>query len=77
VDTFGFLRRLYESPRIPHVFRIQPRPTEQLNVKVQPEVIAEIDRMAVRLATTRSAVARALLDSGLDQLRCFEQGEGQ
>jgi hypothetical protein len=59
------------------VFRIQPRPTEQLNVKVQPEVIAEIDRMALRLATTRSAVARALFDSGLEQLRCFQEGEEQ
>ncbi len=73
----GFLRRLCEPPRIPHVFRIQSRPTEQLNVKVQPEVIAEIDRIAVQLVTTRSAVARALLDSGLEQLRCFDQGEGQ
>ena len=77
MDTSGFLRRLCESPRIPPVFRIQPRPTEQLNVKVQPEVIAEIDRMALSLATTRSAVARALLDSGLEQLRCFQQGEEQ
>ena len=59
------------------MFRIQPRPTEQLNVKVQPEVIAEIDRMALSLGTTRSAVARALLDSGLEQLRCFQQGEEQ
>jgi predicted transcriptional regulator len=57
------------------VFRIQPRPTEQLSVRVLPEVIAEIDRMASRLKTTRSAVARALIDSGLEQLRYFQQEE--
>ena len=57
------------------MFRIQPRPTEQLNVRVLPEVIAEIDRMASRLKATRSAVARALIDSGLEQLRYFQREE--
>ena len=46
-----------------------------MNVRVLPEVIAEIDRMASRLKATRSAVARALIDSGLEQLRYFQREE--
>jgi hypothetical protein len=51
------------------VIRIEPRPTEHLNLKVQPDVIAEIDRAAVRLKVTRSAVVRALIDSALEEFR--------
>jgi len=51
------------------VIRIEPRPTEHLNLKVQPDVIAEIDRAAVRLKVTRSAVVRALIDSALEDFR--------
>jgi len=57
------------------VFWIQPRPTEQLSVRVLLEVIAEIDQMASRLKATRSAVVRALIDSGLEQLRYFQREE--
>ena len=57
------------------MFRIQPRSIEQLNVRVLPEIIAEIDRMASRLKATRSAVARALIYSGLEQLRYFQREE--
>ena len=64
-------------PGIPPVIRIEPRPTEQLNIKVQPDVIAEIDRAALRLRASRSAVARALIRSGLDQLRCAAEQSGQ
>ena len=59
------------------MIRIEPRLTEQLNIKVQPDVIAEIDRAALRLRATRSAVARALIRSGLDQLRCSVETSGQ
>ena len=59
------------------LIRIEPRPTEQLNIKVQPDVIAEIDRAAQRLRATRSAVTRALIRSGLDQLRCVAEQSGQ
>jgi len=51
------------------LIRIEPRPTEHLNLKVQPDVIAEIDRAAVRLKVTRSAVVRALIDSALEEFR--------
>lgn len=51
------------------MIRIEPRPTEHLNLKVQPDVIAEIDRAAVRLKVTRSAVVRALIDSALEEFR--------
>jgi len=56
-------------PAIPSVIKIEPRPTEHLNLKVQPDVIAEIDRAAVRLKVTRSAVVRALIYSALEELR--------
>jgi hypothetical protein len=59
------------------MIRIEPRLTEQLNIKIQPDVIAEIDRAALRLRATRSAVARALIRSGLDQLRCSVETSGQ
>lgn len=75
VDTSGSPRRLCKSTRIPLVFRIEPRPTEQLSVRVLPEVIVQIDRMALRFKVTRAAVARALIDSGLEQLRYCQQAE--
>jgi metal-responsive CopG/Arc/MetJ family transcriptional regulator len=59
------------------MIRIEPRLTEQLNIKIQPDVIAEIDRAALRLRATRSAVARALIRSELDQLRCSVETSGQ
>jgi hypothetical protein len=51
------------------VIRIESRPTEHLSLKVQSDVIAEIDRAAVRLKVIRSAVVRALIDSALEEFR--------
>jgi hypothetical protein len=59
------------------VIRIEPRPTEHLNLKVHPEVIAEIDRAAVQLRATRSAVVRALIDSALKEFRRSPQQASQ
>ena len=57
------------------MFRIEPRPTQQLSDRDLPEVMAQIDRMALRFKVTRAAVARALIDSGLEQLRYCQQAE--
>jgi hypothetical protein len=77
----GISITLRDVPAISSVIRIDSRPTEHLNFKVQPGVIASLDRAASRLRASRSAVARALLQSAMEHLdvaidgRSFAQKE--
>jgi len=47
---------------------LEPRPTRQLNLKAEPELVDAVDRVADRLGTSRSAIARALIRQGLQAL---------
>jgi len=48
---------------------LEPRPTRQLNLKAEPQLVDAVDRVADRLGTSRSAIARALIRQGLNQLQ--------
>jgi metal-responsive CopG/Arc/MetJ family transcriptional regulator len=53
--------------------QLEPRPTTHLVVRAQPELIAEIDRIASNYQRSRSEVTRALIRHGLKSL---DQQEG-
>jgi predicted transcriptional regulator len=53
--------------------QLEPRPTRQLNLKAEPPLVDAVDRVADRLGTSRSAIARALIRQGIAAL---EQQEG-
>ncbi len=53
--------------------QLEPRPTRQLNLKAEPQLVDAVDRVADRLGTSRSAIARALIRQGIAAL---EQQEG-
>ncbi len=59
--------------RSPVQLQLEPRPTRQLNLKAEPQLVEAVDRVADRLGTTRSAIARALIRQGITAL---EQQEG-
>ena len=51
---------------------LEPRPTRQLNLKAEPQLVDAVDRVADRLGTSRSAIARALIRQGLEALDAQE-----
>ena len=44
---------------------LEPRPTRQLNLKADEQLVNDVDAVAERLGTSRSAIARALIRHGL------------
>ena len=44
---------------------LEPRPTTQLNLKAPQQLVDDVDAVAERLGTSRSAIARALIRSAL------------
>jgi len=52
----------------PVKLHLDPRPTRQLNLKAEPQLVDAVDRIADRLGATRSATARALIRHGLEAL---------
>jgi hypothetical protein len=53
--------------------QLDPRPTGQIVLRAEPDLIAEIDRIAAKHQASRSRVTRALIRQGLTAL---EQQEG-
>ena len=47
--------------------KIEPRPTGQLVIRAEPDLIARIDRVAAEHKATRSVITRALLRQALQQ----------
>jgi metal-responsive CopG/Arc/MetJ family transcriptional regulator len=44
---------------------LEPRPTRQLNLKADQQLVDDVDAVAERLGASRSAIARALIRSAL------------
>jgi metal-responsive CopG/Arc/MetJ family transcriptional regulator len=44
---------------------LEPRPTRQLNLKADEQLVNDVDAVAERLGTSRSAIARALIRHAL------------
>jgi hypothetical protein len=53
--------------------QLEPRPTGQIVVRAETDLIEQIDRVALQYRATRSKVTRALIRQGLQAL---QQQEG-
>lgn len=53
--------------RISDLMRRPPAATRLMNVKIPGNILDEIERMAQKLATTKTAVVIALLEAGLER----------
>lgn len=53
--------------------QLEPRPTRQLNLKADADLVAAVDRIAIQYRTSRSAIARAFIRQGVQAL---DQQEG-
>ena len=62
----------YVTCQTPVKLHLDPRPTRQLNLKAEPQLVDAVDRVADRLGATRSATARALIRHGLEALEAQE-----
>jgi predicted transcriptional regulator len=49
--------------------QLEPRPTRQLNLKADPALVEAVDRIAGQYGVSRSAIARAFIRQGLNQLQ--------
>lgn len=47
---------------------LEPRPTGQIVLRAEPDLIAEIDRIAAKHQASRSRVTRALIRQGITAL---------
>ena len=61
-----------DTCQTPVKLHLDPRPTRQLNLKAEPQLVDAVDRVADRLGATRSATARALIRHGLAALEAQE-----
>ena len=48
--------------------QLEPRNSQPLNLRAEPELVAAVDRIAVQLQTSRSAIARAFIRQGIQVL---------
>ena len=55
-------------PRIAMQLNVEPRPTRQMNMKADEQLLQDVERLACQLGASRSQIARALIRNGIAAL---------